>query len=93
MHPARKSHTFKVIQARRDRARKMAAARWAADRTRRAAAAKLDPTHVGLEIVRRIVVIDHERTVREAVIYATDSSRAVRRKLRAVLAPPRPSHD
>ena len=38
-----------------------------------------------MRIVRRIVVIDRERTVREAVIYAGDSLREARRKQRAIL--------
>lgn len=38
-------------------------------------------------IVRRIVVIDNETTVREAVIWFWDSDREARRKLRAVLNP------
>lgn len=37
-------------------------------------------------IKMRIYVIDHETTVREAVIWNFDSTRSARRKLRAVLA-------
>ena len=64
----------------------MNAARWAAERRRREALAALDPVR-GMRIVRRVVVIDHEREVREAVLYDGDSAREARRKLRGVLSP------
>ena len=86
MHRPSKNHTLRLIRARSEKARRMAKARWAADRKRRDASADKDPAFVGLRILRRIVVIDLEKTVREAVIYASDSARSARRKIRAVMS-------
>lgn len=70
------------------RGRRMAAARWARDRERRARLAALTAEQYPSRIIRRIVVIDHERTAREAVIWSFDSARSARRKLRDILAAP-----
>jgi hypothetical protein len=75
----------KKRKAASERARAKARRRWELDRQRRERLAATDPIFAGLQIVRRIVVIDHERTVREAVIYAGDSLREARRKQRAIL--------
>jgi alkyl hydroperoxide reductase subunit AhpC len=64
----------------------MANARWKLDRDRRAAMAAKDPAFTGLQIVRRIIVIDREQRVREAVIYAGDSARSARAKLKRILS-------
>jgi alkyl hydroperoxide reductase subunit AhpC len=66
----------------------MAAVRWAKDRERRKRMAERIESHWPGPIIRRIVVIDRESTVREAVIYETDSERDARRKLRSVLTAP-----
>ena len=64
----------------------MASARWAKDRERRNQLAALSAELCMDRIVRRIVVIDHERDVREVVIRAWDSEREWRRKERKILA-------
>ena len=64
----------------------MANARWQRDRERRTALAKVMAEQYPNQILRRIVVIDRERTVREAVIFAWDSAREAARKIRRVLA-------
>lgn len=64
----------------------MAAARWARDRERRGKLAELTAEQYPARIVRRIVVIEQERLVREAVIWSFDSARSARRKLREALA-------
>ena len=46
---------------------------------------KQESTLAGRKIIRRIIVIDGETDVREAVFYDTDSLRDARRKLRDVL--------
>lgn len=78
--------TRRKMRAASERGRRMALRRWEMDRARRDRLAAADPAWAGREIVRRIVVIDHERTVREVTIYADDSLREARRKLRRVLA-------
>jgi hypothetical protein len=75
----------KKRKAASERARAKAKRRWELDRQRRERLAATDPIFAGLQIVRRIVVINRERTVREAVIYAGDSLREARRKQRVVL--------
>jgi len=72
-----------------ERGRRMAARRWELDRERRSRMAALDPLAFSDRIVRRIVVIFRETTVKEAVFLSTDSLREARRKLREVLAEPR----
>lgn len=69
-----------------ERGRRMAAARWAKDRARRAKLAAVSAEQYPTRIVRRIIVVDRERYAREAVIFTWDSAREARRKVRAVLA-------
>jgi hypothetical protein len=64
----------------------MANRRWELDRERRHRLVELARASGSDQIIRRILVIDHERTVREAVILESDSYLAARRKLRAVLS-------
>jgi hypothetical protein len=68
-----------------ERGRKMARARWDQDRERRRALAALTAEQCPSHIVRRIVVIEHETTVREVVIWSFDSIRTARRKERDAL--------
>lgn len=68
-----------------ERGRRMAGARWARERARRERLASLRPEDYPREIVRRILVIDREREVREAVIWSWDSAREARRKIKRVL--------
>lgn len=69
------------------RGRLMTATRWAWERERRRRMAELTPERRPGRIVRRVIVIDDERTVREAVLWADDSPAVVRGKLREVLKP------
>ncbi len=73
------------IKAARERGRKMAAARWRIDRQRRDHLAALSPESYPGRILRRIVVIDDERTIREVILRESDSDREARRKLKWVL--------
>ena len=57
--------------------------RWALDRAKREAIARIEPVVIG-RIIRRIVEIRHEAEVREVVIYDFDSARSARRKLRTL---------
>ena len=68
-----------------ERGKRMAAARWAKDRERRKRLAQLTAEQYPNRIVRRVIVIDGERTAREAVIFLWDSDREARRKVRRVL--------
>lgn len=68
-----------------ERGKRMAKRRWQLDHARRDALAAKDPAFTGLQIKRRIIVIDDEVSVREAVIYKCDSARCARRKLRSAL--------
>lgn len=63
----------------------MANRRWEVDRQRRNKLAALTAEQYPDRIIRRIVVIDHEATVKEAVIFSFDSRRSARAKLRKVL--------
>jgi len=72
----------------RSRGRAMAKRRWSLDRQRRIHQAELALRCTPDQILRRIVVIDQERIVREAVIWSWDSYRSARRKLREVLTHP-----
>lgn len=65
-----------------ERARARAIRRWELDRQRRDALARASGPE---KIVRRIVVIDRETTVREVTIYEHDSQRDARRKVREVM--------
>lgn len=76
----------KKRRAAAERARLRARRRWELDRQRRDALAGTAPELLINRIVRRIVVIDHEQHVREAVIYEFDSMREARRKQRQVLS-------
>ena len=68
-----------------ERGRRMAERRWQLDRERREKLALLTAEQYPNRIVRRIVVIDGEQEVREAVIWNWDSDREARRKTRQVL--------
>jgi hypothetical protein len=72
-------------EKRSQRSREMAATKWRKDRERRAALAASTPPP---KIVRRVIIIDHEITAKEAIFYDTDHEREARRKLRQVLRPP-----
>jgi len=80
----------RLQKAASERGRRMANRRWALDRQRRAALATLTAEQYPSRIVRRIVVIDHERIVREATFWSFESRRSWRRKEREVLTPPSP---
>ena len=88
MHMHGESFSHRQIRLRRERGRRMARARWDAEHRRRvalAAAEARDPLRVpGGRIVRRIVVILHEREVTEVVIREGDSAREINRRLRQV---------
>jgi len=70
-----------------ERGRTMANRRWALDRERRAKLAALTAEQNPSHIRRRIVVIDRECMVREAVIWSWDSARSARRKVKDVMGP------
>jgi len=80
------SYQTRKIKAARDRGRRMAARRWEIDRARRETLACIDPMQFPGLILRRIVVIDREVAVREAVIYDFDSRRTAAAKLRSILS-------
>lgn len=63
----------------------MANVRWARDRARRTQLATLTAEQYPSKIVRRIVVIDHESTVREATFWSFESRRSWQRKERFLL--------
>ena len=63
----------------------MANARWAKERIERDKRAALTAEQCPSHIVRRIVVIDNETTVREATFWNFESRRSWRRKELAVL--------
>ena len=67
-----------------DRGRRMAEARWQADRERRRRLAALAPLNYPGRISLRVVVIRQEQEVSEAVVFDTDSTREARRKIRAL---------
>ena len=73
------------VKAAREQGRRMANRRWELDRQRRASLAALTVEQYPNQIVRRVVVIDNETTVRECVMRTWDSVRECRRKLRQVL--------
>ncbi len=84
MHTASKSFTLMRIQARSERGKRLAKARWDMDRARRQA--EIDPMFNPSQIIRRIIVIDKETCVREAIIYKHDSARSARAKIKRVLS-------
>jgi hypothetical protein len=63
----------------------MARARWAKDRAERDRLARLTAEQFPSRIVRRIVVIDDERIVREATFWSFESRRSWKRKEREIL--------
>lgn len=65
--------------------RRMANRRWQLDRERREQLAKLTAEQYPTRIIRRIIVIDDERVVREAVIWSFDYAKDAKRKTRQVL--------
>ena len=67
------------------RGQRMAAARWANDRARRAALAALTPERCQSNIVLRVVVIRGESQVAEAVVRDWDRPGEAKRKIKAVL--------
>jgi predicted GIY-YIG superfamily endonuclease len=69
-----------------ERGRRMANRRWELEGQRRDRLAAACPLARVDQIVRRIIVVDREETVRETTIYAFDSFREARRKARKVLA-------
>jgi hypothetical protein len=73
------------IAVARKRGQMMAWARWKLDRERRERLAAIAPERYPGRIMRRIVVIDEERDVRETVIFESDSEREARRKVRKVM--------
>ena len=60
--------------------------RWDADRLRRDALAVADPTKFTGRIVKRVIVIENETTVKEAAIYDFDSYREGQRRVQRLLA-------
>lgn len=70
-----------------ERGRQMAKRRWELDRQRCYKLAALTAEQFPTQILRRIVVIDNETTVREAVIFSFDSFAEARRKEKHVLLP------
>lgn len=68
-----------------ERGKRMAEARWKKDREWRDKIAVLTAEQCPSKIIRRIVVIDNERDVREATIFSFDSIRSAKSKLRSVL--------
>ena len=73
-------------QAKRELGRKLAGIRWAKDRERRNKIAALEAESNPSRIVRRIVVIDNERDVREIVLWSWENWRDWKRKLKPLLA-------
>ena len=79
MHMHGESYSLREIRRKRERAQRMANARWRADRERRTALATAelrDPLRVPVgRILQRIVVIDRESRVTEIVRRDTTSAR------------------
>ena len=65
----------------------MANARWKRERAERDRVAALTAEQYPSRIVRRIIVIDNERDVREVTIWNWESGRDWKRKERKVLTP------
>lgn len=68
-----------------ERGKRMAKRRWELDRERRNKLAQLTAEQYPNKVVRRIIVIDNEQAVREAVIWQWDSVRFAARKVREIL--------
>lgn len=75
----------RLQKAASERGRRMANQRWRLDQERRNRLAVLTAEQHPAKIVRRIVVIDNETTVKEAVIWSFDSGRSRKRKEKEVL--------
>lgn len=65
-----------------ERGKRMAKARWTKFHSERARLDALDPIRVGGNLVRRVVVIDHEVRVKERSFYEFDRPCDFKRKLR-----------
>lgn len=79
MHMPADSWTNQQITRKRERGRRMANARWQADRARRDALARaetLDPLRVPGRIIQRVVVITNEATAMEIIRRNTTTQRA-----------------
>lgn len=77
-------NTFKSRkkQTRRELGRKLAKIRWQRDRERRDKLAAIEAESNPSRIVRRLVIIDNERDVRELVLWSWETWRDWRRKLK-----------
>lgn len=73
------SFSRRLQQAASERGRRMANARWTADRARRD---RLSAEMLPARIVARLVVIAHERHVREFTLFNFDGERQWRRQFR-----------
>lgn len=87
------SYRTRKRMAASERGKRMAARRWELDAERRAAINAMNPIKFSGRIIRRVVVIDHEKTAREAVIYDFDSRRSAAAKLRRILLIPNQAND
>lgn len=76
------------IKVASERGKRMANARWKMERERRDKIASLEAEKYPSKIVRRIVVIDNEKTVREATFWSFESRRSWMRKQRKILSFP-----
>lgn len=79
--------TIKRIKRASEIARKRVNIRWNRLRAEQARLDAMEPV-IERKISRRVIVIDDETIVREAVIYSTDTHRDAKRKLARVLALP-----
>ena len=77
----------RLQKAASERGRRMANARWTRERAERDRLAVLMAEQFPSRIVRRIVVIDNERDVREVTIWNWESGRDWKRKERQILKP------
>lgn len=80
------NYLTRKIKAASERGRKKANARWAKDRAARQFLAKSDPVKFTGCIVKRIIVIDREKTACEIVFFDFDRYSDRQRKLRAARA-------
>ena len=80
------TYQTRKIKAARERGRRLANIRWDKERAMRDRIAAIEPANFCGEIVRRVVVIDREKTAREIVFYTFDTYSDRRRKLRDVRA-------
>lgn len=75
------SYQTRKIRAKRERGRRLANIRWAKDRAMRKRLAELDPIKFTGQLVKRIIVIDHECIAREICFYDFDRYSDRKRKL------------